>query len=377
MQVERLKAYWLYRIVRGTDPLREKLTLFWHGHFATSNRKVQNVARMLAQNELFRARALGPFADLLGAVLADPAMLVWLDAAGSLREKPNENLARELLELFTLGVGHYTEPDIRQAARALTGWVSDGKEGDYAAPLQFDPVRFDDGVKTFLGQTGRWTSADIVRITLEQPAAAEFLARKLYRFLVRDDAEPEPALLGPLADELRRGEFSIAGVVGRILRSRHFYSSEVRRRLIKSPVELSAGLVRMLEVSRSKMDLLALATACERQGQSLFYPPNVKGWDGGRSWLSSATILARSNGLADIVWGNPTLGFESFDPTGWAAGQGVEPARAVERLADLLVQDDLDPEARTLATSAGRDGSPDRLRQALQILLHIPEFQLC
>ena len=146
-QVERLKAYWLYRIVYGPDPLREKMTLFWHGHFATSNRKVQNVERMLAQNELFRRQALGDFRELATAILSDPAMLVWLDGVGNSKEKPNENLAREFLELFTLGVGHYTEADIRQAARALTGWLKEGGEGDYEARIRFDPARFDGGVE--------------------------------------------------------------------------------------------------------------------------------------------------------------------------------------------------------------------------------------
>src|SRR5262249_637814 len=161
------------------DPLREKMTLFWHGHFATSNRKVHNVERMLAQNELFRRKALGDFRELAAAILADPAMLVWLDGVGSRKEKPNDNLAREFLELFTHGVGNYSEADMRQAARALTGWVQDGDEGNYAAPIRFDPARFDGGVKTFLGRSGAWAASDIAGITLEQPAAALHLARKL------------------------------------------------------------------------------------------------------------------------------------------------------------------------------------------------------
>src|SRR5262249_19230080 len=151
------------------------------------------------QNELFRRLALGDFRELATAILTDPAMLVWLDGVGNSKEKPNENLAREFLELFTMGVGQYSEADIREAARSLTRWLKEGGEGDYEAAVRFDPARFDGGAKKFLGRTGPWGAADIARITLEQPAAAEHLARKLYRFFLRDDIDPNPALIGPLA----------------------------------------------------------------------------------------------------------------------------------------------------------------------------------
>jgi uncharacterized protein (DUF1800 family) len=373
---ERLKAYWLYRIVFGADPLREKLTLFWHGHFATSNRKVQNIERMLAQNELFRRLALGSFRELALAILSDSAMLVWLDGAGSRKERPNENLAREYLELFTLGIGHYTEADIRQAARALTGWVNESREDDYSAPIRFDPAGFDGAAKTFLGRTGPWGAAAVAGIALDQPAAAVHLARKLYRFFVRDDKEPGPDLLDPLAHELRACDFLIRHAVDGILRSRHFYSAEVRRCLIKSPVELSAGLIRVLEIPRTRVDLVMLASVCDGQGQSLFYPPNVKGWDGGRAWISSASVLARANWAADLVWGNPARAMEPFEPAAWAASHGIAPDRTVPRLADLLLQDGIAPEAHALAVETGRDGCSDSLRSALQILLHCSEFQL-
>src|SRR5947209_5666140 len=176
--VERLKAWWLYRILYDPDPLREKMTLFWHSHFATSNRKVQSIPLMLRQSDLLRRHALGDFSALLTAIVADPAMLVWLDGAGSKKENPNENLAREFLELFSLGVGQYTEADVRAAARAFSGWVrerDDSFRGEGGA--RFEPDQFDDGVKTLLKQTGPWKPADIVRITLEQPACAVFLCR--------------------------------------------------------------------------------------------------------------------------------------------------------------------------------------------------------
>jgi uncharacterized protein (DUF1800 family) len=371
---ELLKAWWLYRIVFGPDPLREKMTLFWHGHFATSNRKVQSVPLMLRQNELLRRHALGSLGDLLAGVLADGAMLVWLDGVGSKKEKPNENLAREFLELFTLGVGHYTEKDVREAARALAGWVRRGEQD--GGQFSQDPALADAGTKTFLGRTGAWKQDDVVRITLEQPACAEFLCRKLYRFFVSDETDPPAELIRPLAGELRAHGYSIAHVVGVILRSRHFYTQAAHRRRVQGPVEFGAGLIRALEVPAADVRLLALAAACERQGQDLFNPPSVKGWDGGRTWINSTTVLERGNWANDLVWGNAEYGMPAYDPAAWARRYGLAPGKAAEAFLQLLLQDDLDPEARELALPAGHGGTTDGLRKAVQLILHCPEYQL-
>ncbi len=375
---DRLKAWWLNRMLWHPDALREKLTLFWHGHFATSNRKVNSVAYMLRQNELLRRHALGEFAEMLTGIITDPAMLIWLDGAGSKKQKPNENFAREFLELFTLGIGHYTEQDIREAARAFTGWerINNPNIRTDVPGFRFDPAQSDDGRKTFLGQTGLWKPADIVRITLEQPAAAEFLCRKLYRFLVSEAKEPAAELIKPLAEELRRSRYSVRHVAGIILRSRHFYSPAVRRQRVKCPVEYSAGVLRVLEVPRAEVRLLALAVACDRQGQELFYPPNVKGWDGARTWINSTTVLERGNWASRVVWGDANLGMTPFDPLAWARRQNVPPGKAAEALAELLLQADLDARARALILRAGGDGKADGLRKALQLILHCPEFQL-
>jgi uncharacterized protein (DUF1800 family) len=367
---DRLKAWWLFRALYDPDALREKLTLFWHGHFATSNRKVDSVPAMLRQNELFRRQARGPFGELLSEIVGDPAMLVWLDGAGSRKERPNENFAREFLELFSLGVGHYTERDVREAARAFTGWVREDGEG------KFHEADHDTGRKTFLGRTGNWRAADIVRIALEQPACALFLCRKLYRFFVSEAAEPGPELLRPLAEQMRRTGYDIGHVVGIILRSRHFYAKAAYRQRVCSPVEFSAGLVRMLEVPRSDVRLLALALACDRQGQELFYPPSVKGWDGGRAWLGSTTLLERGNWCNDVLWGNPDFGVPSFDPTAWARRYSVPMSQAAATFVELLLQGDIDPRARELVLKAGAGGTADGLRGALQRVLSCPEFQL-
>ena len=205
-------------MLHGGHPLREKLTLFWHNHFATSLAKVQDPALMFRQNCLLREHALGRFGPLLQAISRDAAMLVWLDSNSNVKGKPNENYARELMELFSLGVGHYTEKDIREAARAFTGWRTDG-EG-----FAFDARLHDGGPKTVLGQTGAWDGGDVVRIVLEQPAAARFLVRKLYHFFVSEKAVPPDALLEPLCESFRKSDYDIAALVRTILASRHFYS---------------------------------------------------------------------------------------------------------------------------------------------------------
>jgi uncharacterized protein (DUF1800 family) len=392
--IQRLKAWWLYRILSGSDVLREKLALFWHGHFATSNRKVESLPMMLAQNELLRRRALGPFSELLAAVASDQAMLVWLDGAGSKKEKPNENFGREFLELFTLGIGNYTERDVREAARAFTGWAIERGDGGAAqsgtmqsklaltdrgpkgGEGRFSESRHDAGEKTFLKQTGKWKSDDVIRIALEQPACAEFLCRKLYRYFVREDREPSAELLKPLAAELREHDYSVGHVVGVILRSRHFYDPAVRRQRIKSPVEWSLGLLRALEVPRADVRLLALAAACDRQGQELFEPPSVKGWDGGKAWLNSLTLLQRGNWGNDVVWGNADFDLQPYDPLVWTKRHDIDPKNAAESFLDLLLQGDRADKARELIVRAGRSGSSEALRKALQLILHCPESQL-
>jgi uncharacterized protein (DUF1800 family) len=374
---ERLKAWWLYRMLWDPDPLREKLTLFWHGHFATSLRKVNSVALMLGQNELLRKHALGSFERLVSAMVTDPAMLIWLDGGGSVKKKPNENFGREFLELFTLGIGNYTEKDIREAARAFTGWVRAGGYNFGEAPtFRFDPAQFDDGTKTFLKQAGAWKPADIVRITLAQPVCAEFLCKKLYKFLVSEAKEPTAELLKPLAAELRQNKYNVAHVVGIILRSKHFYSAAANRQRIKSPTEYSAGLVRILDVPRGDVRLLALAVALDRQGQELFAPPNVKGWDGGKAWVTSTTVLERGNWADRVVWGDDNLGMKPFDVAAWAKRSGLTEDKALAGLMELVLQNDLPAKAKTLAAKAAQGGKPEGLRKALQLLLQCPEFQL-
>src|SRR6266851_2488979 len=235
------RAWWLYRMLLSPHPLREKLTLFWHNHFATSNAKVNNAGFMLGQYDLMSRHALGNFGTLLQEMSKDPAMMVWLDTSLSKKGMPNENYARELMELFSLGIGNYTERDIREAARAFSGWeLQQGK------PV-FNPAQHDDGEKNVLSQKGKWTGADIVRICLEQESTPYFIASKLYCFLFSETVPATPELLGPLATRFRKSDYDFGALVETMLRSNLFFAPAVYRTRVKSPVDFVLGIVRSLE----------------------------------------------------------------------------------------------------------------------------------
>ena len=303
-------------------------------------------------------------------------MLVWLDGGRNQKEHPNENFSRELLELFTLGVGNYTEKDVREAARGLTGWRP-GRDSVLNATDEFvyEEKLADVGTKTFLGQTGPWRRDDIVRIILEQPATAEHVCRKLYRWFVSEASPPSDELIQPLAAEFRAGNYSIEHVVGIILRSRHFFSPAAYRQRVKSPVEFCVGTIRQLEPARSPNLLTLAAVSCEEQGQILFDPPSVKGWDGGAAWLNSATTLARLNWVVQLLSGNESAGLPAYDPDRWLKAGGINPGEAINSYLTLLLENDLNPATQKLAAGLAANPKP-QLPAALQILLQSPEYQL-
>lgn len=287
-------GWWLYRMLHGGHPLREKLTLFWHNHFATSNAKVQNAGYMVGQYELMYQHALGNFGELLQAMSKDPAMMVWLDTVQSKKGQPNENYARELMELFSLGIGNYTEKDIREAAKAFTGWeIKNGKF--FENKNEFDPSD-----KTVLGQSGKWKGEDIVRICLEQKAAPRFIVKKLYRYLISESDSPANELIDPLALQFAKG-YDIGKLVETMLRSNLFFSEQAYRARIKPPVDYVLGITRALESKMGTQNTaLNLTTQLENLGQNVFHPPSVKGWDGGQTWLNGQTLLARQNLALDL-----------------------------------------------------------------------------
>jgi Protein of unknown function (DUF1800) len=401
---DQLRGWWLYGMLQGGHPLREKLTLFWHNHFATSLAKVQDPTLMFGQNCLLRTHALGRFGPLLQAISRDGAMMVWLDSNSNVKGKPNENYARELMELFSLGVGHYHEKDIREAARAFTGWRTD-KMG-----FRFDVRLHDSGPKTVLGQTGAWDGGDVVRIVLEEPAAARFLVRKLYHFLVSEKAVPPDSLLEPLCASFRQSDYDIAGLVRTILSSRHFYSDHAFRQRVKGPVEYVLGAVQAVyrrygeeETDYRPLPQQVLVDRLGAMGQHLFAPPNVKGWPGGPSWLNTSTMLQRDNFAEALamgtLWSNSTpeptrpaapadLPEEpapalAFDPARLLAEEGVSrPEDVVRALLDLYLPGGIRPEVRTKLVDFVAEGNPSgtalarRVREAVHAILTIAEYQL-
>lgn len=374
------RVWWLYRMIYGDDPLGEKLTLFWHNHFATGLHGVYSLGLMLNQNELLRKHARGKFGDLLAAIEADRAMLVWLDNGTNSKDHPNENFAREMLELFTLGVGNYTEADVRAAARGLTGW-SQGHDSLFNKTNEFTHQEelVDTGSKTFLGHTGPWRRSDIFRIVLKQPAAARHLCRRLYRWFISESAAPGDELIEPLAIELRASNYSIEHVVGIMLRSRHFFSPAAYRQRVKSPVEFCAGAIRELEPRRSPNLLPLAAQSCEDQGQILFDPPSVKGWDGGAAWLDSNGTLVRLNWVTELLNGKSAAAVPAYDPLAWLKDRAISPPRAGDAFGSLCLQSDLTSKTAALVGQlAHRDAAPrnEDLRAALQVLLQSPEYQL-
>ena len=385
--LEDVQTWWLYRMVQTRRQLLEKLTLFWHGHFAVANYKVGNPGMMQQHIELLRAHALGRFDDLLMAVSKDPAMLVWLDGATNHRNVPNENYGRELLELYTLGIGNYDEDDVLAAARAFTGWNLRNNE------FFFDANQHDAGVKTFLGQSGQFDGGDILSIVADDPATAQRIAGKLFAFYAYPD--PEPEVVGPLADVYTSSGHNIASLVEAILRSNAFVSERSQFEHIKSPLEYVVGSVRLLGANVRERELVYVL---RNMGQEILNPPNVAGWPGDRYWINPSTLLMRFNfaaklstargqpgdGAADIkpeeLLGLPMLGGDS------AAIDRILAVTGGLQLSDEARQALLDYAKSPLTYPPGFKGQPNpqqrqaaedaRLRGLLMLALASTDYQV-
>ena len=303
---EAIRDWWLSRMITTARPLEEKMVLFWHGHFTSGIREVRNPRYMQMQNAFLRKHALGNFKAMVHGISRDPAMLIYLDNARNVKANPNENYARELLELFTMGEGNYTEQDIKEAARAFTGWTIRGAgrkyamvEGDRESLFFVSQRQHDDGEKTFLGQTGAFDGDDIIDIIFEQPATARFLANKLWTYFV--EPEPSDATINEVAALIRKNDYELKPVMRAIFKSDAFYAPSARFSLIKSPTELTVGTFRMLDASPG--DMTAANRAMAQMGQELLQPPNVRGWVGGRTWINTSTLFQRYNAAAGIING--------------------------------------------------------------------------
>ncbi|MHB8376500.1 MAG: DUF1800 domain-containing protein [Dehalococcoidia bacterium] len=375
-------SWWLARMTLTRRPMLERMTLFWHGLLTSGLAKTggKGAPLLLNQNNLFRAHAFDRFDVLLRAVVRDPAMMLWLDIQTSHKGHPNENYARELMELFTLGVGNYTEQDVRESARAHTGYSLN--RADYT--FVFRPALHDDGQKTFLGQTGNWDADSIVDIILKQPVAGDHFARKIFELFAYP--APDAATIKPIADVARSSGFDTKAVVRAVLTSEAFYSPQAYRAIVKSPTDYVVGAARLLGV---QSDGRALAGASRLMGQVLFNPPNVAGWPGGRTWIGTSTWFARVNFAATLVnGGGPKRGTQPRAAA--AAPLFVTPPsssdEAIAQAALLTVDGRMSAGAGStlkdyLETGGGFATLPpgqrdERLRGLVALLLASPEYQL-
>lgn len=288
-----LRNWWIEELLETDQPLVERMVLFWHGHFTSSLNKTRYPSSLYWQNAMFRANAFGSFAKLLRSVARDPAMLLYLDGVRNVARQPNENFARELLELFTLGEGNYSEADIKAAARAFTGWSIDRETGQFA----FYPQAHDDGEKTFLGQTGRFGGEEVIDILLRHPRTAELIVEKLWREFV--SLTPEPREVKKLGAMFRSAGYEVKPLLRELFLSAAFRDPANRAALIKSPADLVIGTVRVLGLPVPEKT--GIGRMMQQLGQNLFNPPNVKGWSGGEAWITTYTLLQRQQILRRIV----------------------------------------------------------------------------
>jgi uncharacterized protein (DUF1800 family) len=389
-----VRDWWLRRMVESPRPLEEKMVLFWHGHFATEYRTVRSAEAMLRQNRLFREHAAGNFGTLLHGIVHDPAMLRYLDNNRNVKGRPNENLAREIMELFAMGADQgYTEKDIKEAARALTSYILDPQTQKF----RFAAFQHDAGEKTVFGKAGKYDGDALVDLILAQPATARFIAGKLFTYFVHES--PDDRLLDELARVLRDNKYELAPLLRILFLSEEFYGPRAMSTQIKSPVQLVVGTVRTLKV---KAEPAALAAALRGMGQELFEPPNVKGWEGGRAWINTNTLFARDNfaallvaqgtGTAGAAPGRPALGgrlAKDFDPTALFEGKKLDtPAAVVDHVARALLSVPLTEAKRKeliaflgdLPSSGRRVDQKQRVNARLAgllvLVMSLPEYQM-
>jgi uncharacterized protein (DUF1800 family) len=369
-------TWWLDRMVATPAPLQEKMTLFLHGHYATAA-GTKNIYGLdiVDQNELFRRYALGNWRELTHYVARDRAMLKWLDNARSVKAHPNENFARELMELFTLGIGNYSEQDVRESARAFTGFTFAPRTGEF----YFNARQHDDDSKTFLGKTGNFNGDDIIDIIFQQPAAPKLFASKLLAFFIYSD--PEPELVDQVATLIRKNDFNMEPVMSTLLRSNVFYSDRAYRALVKSPVEFVVGTYQLFGITSVQPEVIG---ALNRMGQVPFHPPSVKGWDGGAQWLNTQTVLAREN-FASSLMSAP----EMMQAQNWLTQGGPPTTEAATRkLSSTILQGDasasaladlagyLDGGGTSTNTMLSGENFEERMRGAAYLTMAMPAYQL-
>jgi uncharacterized protein (DUF1800 family) len=371
--IKSLRAWWLRRIIQTPHPLLEKMTLFWHGYFATNSDKVKNPSLMLHHIQLLRSHALNSFGDMLQAISRDPAVLIYLGADANRKALPNENFARTLIETFTLGAGNYNEKDVSEAARAFTGGFV------LRSRLRYISREHDGNQKKVLGEKGNFTGDDIIRIVLKQPATSQMLVRKLYRLLICETEEPNAAMINPLAESFAK-DYDITKLTETILRSNLFFSQAAYHRRIKSPIEFALGIVKALE---GVVSTTQLADDLAGLGQNLYNPPTANGWIGGHHWIDSATLVGRNNLALALLQGSEPYG-DKLNPRALANKHGCSTFKSARLLLlDLFLQSDLAPNVNEsilkTAQAASENISDDEdgmLRRFTHAIVTLPEFQL-
>ena len=345
-----LLSWWADLLRTSPASLQENLTLFWHNHFATSVDKVDRPLYMLQQNQLLRTMGAGKFVDLLMAVSKDPAMLVWLDGQSNVKGHPNENWAREVMELFTLGIGNYTEQDVREGARASTGWTL-----AYDGKVAFNPQRFDNGTKTILGQTGNFNMDDFSRLLANRPETVQRTAKKLFVWFVGDD--PTDADIQPMVDAWNQTGGEIRSVLRALFLSDAFTPERATTAHIKNPVSWTVGILRGLNVDITGEQLAGLMAA---QDMTIFRPPNVGGWPNGTAWISPSNQVLRFNLAGGLV-----------TKAGLLSGPADDAflTELADRLGGVPIADDV--RAKLLTVGSGPEGK----RAIAQILLAGPGYQ--
>jgi uncharacterized protein (DUF1800 family) len=375
-QIEPAKLWWFSRMLTTQRPLREKMALFWHGHFATADSKVKNAPLMLQQMQLFRDHGMGNFETLLQQVTRDPAMLIWLDNRENRKAAPNENYAREVMELFTVGLGNYSEDDVKEGARAFTGYTLDRTFASI-----FRPATHDAGQKTFMGQTGAFDADDVLGILLRQPATARFITTKLFRYFVHDAPEASP--IDRLASTFTSSNFDIRATLHDLFTGPEFLSAAAFHGVIKQPVDFVAGAIKALGTQNVGAEAVQ---ALRAMGQDLLNPPDVSGWHGGQAWINAGTLFERFNLAERLATGRDPSKPLYTDVPGQVSALGIQDAASlVDHYLDVLTDGDLTPEARQALVeyvnadggpSFGADGLDLKARGLVHLAMAVPSYQL-
>ncbi len=392
---------WIYRMINSQRPLEEKMALFWHHVFATGFSKSNHVPSSVQQIDTFRRVGLTNLRTILLELSRDPAMIFWLDNNENHRGEPNENYGRELLELFSMGVGNYTEQDIKMAARAFTGWtftqpVPLYPYGHHAAHFIYRPEDHDDSVKTFLGHTGRFNGEDILDIIVKQPAAARFISRHMYNFFVADEPQVpswhdlpprDPAAIDRLIGAYVESNGDIRAMLRVLFNSDFFKAARFQR--VKSPIELIVGTIKLTGTHRfPHRSLLDLESASSLMGQTLFNPPTVEGWHTGKEWIDGGTLNERVNFAVNELADPNKPGIREIVRRLAEAGSALSPADLVDRTLDLMGALDVSEDTRTALVDAakasgdlrfdgesGRAEASARVARMLQLIAAAPEYQ--